>query len=63
MKKLALVLAISMLSGCNPAMDEYSPRDFPFAGMRAAMDAPRTVEVQALRRTETCRPATPDWFD
>lgn len=67
MNKLALVLAVSMLSGCNPAMDELQPRDFSFAGMStsvsAAMDAPRTVEVQAPRRTETCRPAAQDRFD
>lgn len=63
MKKLALVLAMLVLSGCNPAMDEYSPRDFSFAGMSAAMDAPGTVEAQAPRRTETCRPAAQDRFD
>ena len=43
MNKLAWVLAVSMLSGCNPAMDELQPRDFSFAGMNtsvsAAMDA------------------------
>lgn len=63
MKKLALVLAMSMLSGCNPAMDEYSPRDFPFADMSAAMDAPVGVEIPALQRSEKCRPAPQDRFD
>lgn len=63
MKKLAWVLAVSMLSGCNPAMDEYSPRDFPFAGMSAAMDATGTVETQAPRRSEICRPAARERFD
>ncbi len=63
MKKLALVLAMSMLSGCNPAMDELQPRDFSFVGMSAAMDAPGTVETAAPRRNEKCRPAARDRFD
>jgi hypothetical protein len=63
MKKLALVLTMSMLSGCNPSMDEYSPRDFSFARMGAAMDAPDTVQAKTPRPTETCRPKAQDRFD